>query len=627
MSVSLACLDTGLSKEELVQQEAILNCCDKTWSSFLCILALSSVIRRRIFTYYPDCGESRFRNLLNREIAPRMHGSGQGDIHILFCYEGVVIPGQPFKPNHFVPLIFHPRKGGGKRKGDSVTIGQAPKKAKSDQSLSLTKPATKISSFFNKIEKQGSSGISLVNSSSTSRGSISLSNSNINPVQKEEVPSVTPMTTMHGFDIACYREKVKGLDNAGVYNLVKNVFKPDKNYCFPKTKGRSFRYEWLELYPWLHYSPSKDGAFCLACVLFGDRFPIKASKIRKLFSEPLCRWNDAAFTFKSHTGHGTGGEMGLHSSTYPFFKSFISQVSGIAKPIEVLVNESIRKEIAENRKKLAPIIDTAIFCGRLGLPLRGHRDDAKYHPEVGHYSKGSVGNFVEALNFRVRAGDNVLEDHLRSCGKNQSYISKTSQNKIINCCGQVISDKIIDDLKKVKFYCILADEARDCSNKEQMSLVLRFVDSEMNIREEFIRFLHCKWGLSGAQLAKLITDALNELNIPIEDCRGQGYDGAGAVAGHINGLSAHILRRNSKALYTHCYSHKLNLSICDSLSLTIVNSMLKNVKEIAGFFSISQTRQIPLQRNTRLHSDETGTRKTKLAKEAQNACARLGMVL
>ena len=82
----------------------------------------------------------------------------------------------------------------------------------------------------------------------------------------------------------------------------------------------------------------------------------------------------------------------------------------------------------------------------------------------------------------------------------------------------MISDKIIDDLKKVKFYCILADEARDCLNKEQMLLVLRFVDSEINIREEFIRFLHCK--------CKLITDALNELNITIEDCRGQGYDGA-----------------------------------------------------------------------------------------------------
>lgn len=33
-------------------------------------------------------------------------------------------------------------------------------------------------------------------------------------------------------------------------------------------------------------------------------------------------------------------------------------------------------------------------------------------------------------------------------------------------------------------------------------------------------------------------------------CRGQGYDGPGSVSGHINGLSAHILRINRKAKNT-----------------------------------------------------------------------------
>ncbi|CAB3986847.1 Hypothetical predicted protein [Paramuricea clavata] len=124
-------------------------------------------------------------------------------------------------------------------------------------------------------------------------------------------------------------------------------------------------------------------------------------------------------------------------------------MSGTAQPIEVIVDTNLKKEVEENRSKLAPIIDTVLFCSRLGLPLRGHRDDAKYHPEVGSYSTGGVGNFVESLNFRVRAGDKILEDHLKTCGKNRSYISKTSQNKIINCCGQVISEKIINDIKEI----------------------------------------------------------------------------------------------------------------------------------------------------------------------------------
>ncbi len=60
-----------------------------------------------------------------------------------------------------------------------------------------------------------------------------------------------------------------------------------------------------------------DSAFCLSCVLSGDIFSGKASKINRLFSAPLCCWNDAVFTFKKHAGHGTGGEMGLHASTFP----------------------------------------------------------------------------------------------------------------------------------------------------------------------------------------------------------------------------------------------------------------------------------------------------------------------
>ena len=50
-------------------------------------------------------------------------------------------------------------------------------------------------------------------------------------------------------------------------------------------------------------------------------------------------------------------------------------------------------------------------------------------------------------------------------------------------------------------------------------LVLHFTDSDINITEEFIRFLQCKWGLSGVQLSKLIVDALNDLTLRIVEDR------------------------------------------------------------------------------------------------------------
>ena len=79
-----------------------------------------------------------------------------------------------------------------------------------------------------------------------------------------------------------------------------------------------------------------------------------------------------------------------------------------------------------------------------------------------------MGNFIELLNFRVRAGDTVLEQHLKKCPKNASYISKSTQNELIKCCGEVITNMIVNEVKESKFFSIIADEASDCSNKEQI---------------------------------------------------------------------------------------------------------------------------------------------------------------
>ena len=71
-SVSQECLDSGLMTEDLVKKEAFLNCHDKKWSSFLCILSLSSVIGKDIRTYYPDSVEIRHKLMFNSLVHPRI---------------------------------------------------------------------------------------------------------------------------------------------------------------------------------------------------------------------------------------------------------------------------------------------------------------------------------------------------------------------------------------------------------------------------------------------------------------------------------------------------------------------------------------------------------------------------
>jgi len=172
------------------------------------------------------------------------------------------------------------------------------------------------------------------------------------------------------------------------------------------------------------------------------------------------------------------------------------------------------------------VVDSVLFLGRRGLPLRGHRNDSKNHPPAGEYSVNpGAGNFIELLNYAVRRGDAVLKRHYESHAKNASYhLSYQIQNEIINCCGEEITENIISRVRE--YFSILADEAMDAAKMEQLALVLRYVHNN-KIYKDFIGFLHLKDGLSGKHLANCVSSALERFGLKVENIRGQGYDGAG----------------------------------------------------------------------------------------------------
>ena len=63
------------------------------------------------------------------------------------------------------------------------------------------------------------------------------------------------------------------------------------------------------------------------------------------------------------------------------------------------------------------------------------------------------------------------------------YTLKTIQNEMIAVIGDAIRCRIINEIKKAKYFTILADKVTDCANLEHLSIVIRFVDEEMQIRE------------------------------------------------------------------------------------------------------------------------------------------------
>lgn len=86
------------------------------------------------------------------------------------------------------------------------------------------------------------------------------------------------------------------------------------------------------------------------------------------------------------------------------------------------------------------------------------------------------------------------------------------QNDLIDCCGNVISDKIIQIDHISKFYSTLADETTDVSISEHFSFCFWYFDSNTcTVQEHFLGFTKVEH-VTGEYLADTIIQVLKEKN-------------------------------------------------------------------------------------------------------------------
>ena len=416
-------------------------------------------------------------------------------------------------------------------------------------------------------------------------------------ILKVEANTMSPQhdTPIHSCDIGLLFNTISTLSCDEKYNCLKSIWMPDQSFVFRTReicgKARRFNREWLRLFPWLAYSNYLDGAFCIPCVFFGRNIGSNASKLDKLTKSPLTDWSSATTRLKLHEVKSE-----VHKTALLTMQEFIAMMENKTKSVARILDTALDAKINQNRQKLSSIVKTVILCAKHNIPLRGHRDDSKF------YDTEDCGNFQALLDFRVDSGDVILKKHFESAPRNATYRSKTTQNELISCCADTVNDKIISEIKECGYYSILVDEVTDCSNKEQMPLVLRYVDPQGQIQERFIKFIHCDAGISGEALKdKVIHCVTEELKLDLQKCRGQCYDGAGNMAGKCRGLAARILRLNDLAIYTHCASHRLNLCVAASCQIQNVKNMMDSIQVIAKFFNNSPKRQLLLEKMVKTH--------------------------
>ena len=109
-------------------------------------------------------------------------------------------------------------------------------------------------------------------------------------------------------------------------------------------------------------------------------------------------------------------------------------------------------------------------------------------------------------------------------------------------------------------------------------------------------------------ISKAIVDVLTRCGLSLSSCRGQGYDGASAMAGNHSGVAAILLEQQPKAVFIHCNCHCLDLAIqdlchaCDSIHMAI-----DYTKEISTFFRRSPKR-LTIAEELSQQADEPSTK-------------------
>ena len=140
------------------------------------------------------------------------------------------------------------------------------------------------------------------------------------------------------------------------------------------------------------------------------------------------------------------------------------------------------------------------------LYFRGHDESL--------YSKNR-GNFIELIKFTSTFNDKVASVVLENAPRNAKYTSPTIQKKILHILTYSVRNAIHEKIGNAKF-CILVDEARDESKREQIAIILRFVDKECFIKERFFHIVHIR-DTTTLTLKNEICAVLSYYNLRIEN--------------------------------------------------------------------------------------------------------------
>ncbi|XP_075098040.1 uncharacterized protein LOC107788001 [Nicotiana tabacum] len=317
--------------------------------------------------------------------------------------------------------------------------------------------------------------------------------------------------------IGDYNPRIR--DEVRKHYIQQGPCQPSKHQ-FSKTqiggRMRQFVPSWFngQFSKWLEYSVKKDAAFCLCYYLFKNKF-IHENAGEFYTKNSFRAWNKGLERLRLHVGD-------VNSVHDKYFKKILD-LSNHHQSIQVIFDKHSEKLKSEYRMRLEASIDVERLLLLYGLPFRGH-DESE--------SSTNQGLFLGFLRWHGDKHPDVGKVILKNTPQNDTLTCPMIQKDIINACAKETLKAIIEDLNG-DYFGILVDEPKDISHKEQMALVLHYVDKNGEVVERFIGLVHVS-DTSTCSLKEAIYSLLPDHLLSPSQIRGQGYDGATMSKKHLD---------------------------------------------------------------------------------------------
>ena len=116
------------------------------------------------------------------------------------------------------------------------------------------------------------------------------------------------------------------------------------------------------------------------------------------------------------------------------------------------------------------------------------------------------------------------------------------------------------------------------------------------IHEDFIGIVHVP-DTTAATLTAIIKDVLIRCVLPLDNCRGQAYDGtSNMMVIRLTGVAKQIQNKYPAALRVHCLAHCLNPCLQDAAKkCKPIRAALDNVMELTQLIRYSPKRTLVFQ--------------------------------